>query len=60
MLSVQVIKEMPTMNEQDTIEAKIGSHAPDFRLPATNGRGVALSDFRGKKNVVLFFVREFV
>jgi len=41
------------------IDAKIGSHAPDFRLPSTEGRDVALSDYRGRTNVVLFFVREF-
>ena len=33
----------------------VGDHAPDFRLPALRGGEVALSDFRGKKNVVLFF-----
>jgi len=42
----------------DSIEAKIGSLAPDFRLPATNGQDIALSDFHGKTNVVLFFIRE--
>ena len=47
------------MSEEDTIEAKIGSHAPDFRLPSTSGGEIALSDFREKSNVVLFFVREF-
>ncbi len=47
------------MLEDETIDAKIGSHAPDFRLPATNGSRIALSDFRHKTNVVLFFVREF-
>jgi len=47
------------MNESDIIEAKIGTHAPDFRLPTTNGHEIALSDFRQKSNVVLFFVREF-
>lgn len=47
------------MNESDALEAAIGSHAPDFRLPASNGREIALSDFRQKSNVVLFFVREF-
>lgn len=44
----------------DTIETKIGSVAPDFKLPATNGQDIALSDFRGRNNVVLFFVREFI
>jgi peroxiredoxin len=42
----------------DSIEAKIGSPAPDFKLPATNGREIALTDFRGKKNVIVFFIRE--
>ncbi len=47
------------MTNEDTFDAKIGSHAPDFRLPSTNGSEIELSDFRGRKNVVLFFVREF-
>jgi len=33
----------------------VGDTAPDFRLPALRGGELALSDFRGKKNVVLFF-----
>jgi len=47
------------MANEDAIDAKIGSYAPDFRLPSTSGSEVGLSDFRGRKNVVLFFVREF-
>jgi peroxiredoxin Q/BCP len=34
---------------------KVGDVAPDFELEAANGQKVRLSDFRGKKNVVLFF-----
>lgn len=34
---------------------KIGDMAPDFSLPATTGQQVKLSDFRGKKVVVLAF-----
>ena len=34
---------------------KVGERAPDFRLPALRGGEVSLSDFLGKKNVVLFF-----
>jgi len=34
---------------------KIGDEAPDFTLPGTDGKPVKLSDFRGKKNVVLAF-----
>ena len=34
---------------------KIGDSAPDFTLTDTEGQPVKLSDFRGKKNVVLAF-----
>lgn len=42
----------------DSIEAKIGSLAPDFSLLATHGQQVSLASFRGKKNVIVFFIRE--
>lgn len=34
---------------------KLGDRAPDFRLPALKGGEISLSQFRGQKNVVLFF-----
>lgn len=34
---------------------KVGDSAPDFELNDTSGAKVKLSDFRGKKNVVLAF-----
>ena len=32
---------------------KVGDSAPDFTLRATDGKTYKLSDFKGKKNVVL-------
>ena len=34
---------------------KVGEMAPDLTLPDQNQKPVRLSDFRGKKNVVLAF-----
>lgn len=36
-------------------QLKVGDPAPDFALTDTEGQTVKLSDFRGKKNVVLAF-----
>jgi peroxiredoxin (alkyl hydroperoxide reductase subunit C) len=39
-----------------TLKVKVGDMAPDFTLPAIDGGTVSLSDYRGKRNVVLSFV----
>ena len=36
-------------------KVKVGNRAPDFSLPSSDGENVSLSQFRLKKNVVLFF-----
>ena len=39
---------------------EVGEKAPDFRMFSTVGESVRLSDYQGKKNVMLFFfVRAF-
>lgn len=38
-----------------TTHLKVGMPAPDFALTDTAGKPVKLSDFKGKKNVVLAF-----
>lgn len=37
------------------MNVKVGDMAPDFTLPATTTKEIKLSDFRGKKPVVLAF-----
>lgn len=50
---VKQLKDWPT-NQLDT--AALGKLAPDFELPSLSGEKVRLSDYRGKKSVVLVFV----
>lgn len=42
--------------KDSTLKVEIGDPAPDFTLPAVSGEPVTLSQFAGKKNVVLSFV----
>jgi len=48
----------PAQQQNRTIahtNLKVGDMAPDFTLPDNNFKQVKLSDFRGKKNVILAF-----
>jgi peroxiredoxin len=38
------------------IKLKVGDKAPDFTLPSVSGGNVSLSQYRGKKNIVISFV----
>jgi hypothetical protein len=38
-----------------TAEIRVGTPAPDFKLPDLHGRSVFLSQFRGQSHVVLMF-----
>jgi peroxiredoxin len=51
------IYETGTLKPRDSIlKVKVGQKAPDFSLPAVAGGKVTLSQYGGKKNVVLSFV----
>jgi peroxiredoxin len=39
-----------------TLKVKVGDPAPDFTLPSISGEKITLSQFAGKKNVVISFV----
>lgn len=45
------------MPEHETVS--IGSTAPTFSLESNNGKTVGLPNYLGKKNLVVFFMREF-
>ncbi len=34
---------------------EVGDKAPAFSAPSTTGKDIALADFAGKKNTILFF-----
>ncbi|MGB0497304.1 MAG: thioredoxin family protein [Rubricella sp.] len=40
----------------ESTNAALGSDAPDFALPATDGKTYALGDLRGVRGLVLFFI----
>lgn len=46
---------MPDKVIQEKTKLKIGDIAPDFKLPAQDGKKVKLSDYQGKKNVMIAF-----
>jgi len=51
------IYQLGTLKPIDSVlKVKVGQPAPDFTLPSVSGEKVSLSQYRGKKNVVLSFV----
>ncbi|TYS01296.1 redoxin domain-containing protein [Rossellomorea vietnamensis] len=41
--------------EGNQMELKVGDKAPDFKLSSTRKEKISLSDYEGKKNVLLAF-----
>ncbi|ACS78352.1 peroxiredoxin [Maridesulfovibrio salexigens] len=52
----QIYKQHPLKAVDSVLKVKVGDEAPNFTLPAISGTKVSLSDYRGKKNVVISFV----
>ena len=50
-------KDEANLAPTDLERIKVGQPAPDFTLEDVNGKNVSLSEFRGKKSVVLVFYR---
>jgi len=46
----------PLKSIDSRLKVQVGQTAPDFTLPAVDGRRITLSEFRGRSNVVLSFV----
>jgi peroxiredoxin Q/BCP len=46
------------MTTQTDTPLAVGTPAPDFDLPATGGRQVKLSDYRGKNLIVVFYPKD--
>ena len=52
----QVPLWVPVSRLKPTNDIRVGQEAPDFTLPSTLGGEITLSDYRGKKNVLLSFL----
>ena len=50
-------KDGANLSATDLDRVKIGQPAPEFTLTNMDGKPISLSDFRGKKAVVLVFYR---
>ena len=50
-------KDGARLSPTDLERVKVGSPAPDFTLEGVDGKQIALSDYRGKKSVLLVFYR---
>lgn len=47
------------MKSNNVSTLQTGSQVPEFRLPANTGSEIGPADYRGRANLVLFFVREY-
>lgn len=50
-----LLAQQPAQQASQPMPLKVGDIAPDFTLPSTAGQKVTLSEFKGKKAIVLAF-----
>lgn len=55
-LDLTIFKVGELKSVDSVLKVKVGDMAPDFELPSITGKMVRLSDYRGKKNVIISFV----
>jgi cytochrome oxidase Cu insertion factor (SCO1/SenC/PrrC family) len=55
-----ILAALAVFHGPSALAVEVGDPAPDFRLKSTTGKPIALSDYRGKKVVVVqFYVLDF-
>ncbi len=52
---VELLKGREPLKKENNMALRVGQYAPDFCLEDQQGRKIRLSDFLGRKNVVLAF-----
>src|SRR5258705_6085104 len=53
LLTASIVLGLATAEMAQTADLKVGDQAPNFKLQATDGKTYQLSDFKGKKPVVI-------
>src|ERR1041384_5540412 len=53
LLAASLVLGLATAAMAQNVDLKVGDHAPNFKQQATNGKTYQLSDFKGKRAVVL-------
>src|SRR3977135_3297329 len=53
LMAIGLVAALAGTVKAETLELKVGDPAPNFTLPASDGKTYTLADFKGKRAVVL-------